>query len=92
MHHQVMQLMNTYGLDITSPFEYKNNNVVYKFQCLIRGYGAKSGMVIDPDWRKLNSLKQALSDDGFGYSCMDIEGSIDIPSFSDVLADWGKSA
>jgi len=87
-----MQLMHIYRLEAESPFEYVNNGSVYTLQCLIRGYGAKSGMVIDPDWRKLKNLQQALSDDGFGYSCMDIEGSIDIPYFSDVLADWGKSA
>ena len=89
MSAQIDILVKMYGLDVAAPFELVVNGKTQNFQCLIRGYGAPSGMVIDKTWSKIFAVMPELSKLGYGYSCFDIEASNDPAGFAAVLKDWG---
>ena len=83
------QLRKKFNLAIEAPFSVEIEERIHVFQCHIQGYGAIRGMVIDQDWGKLSSVKTALVQMGFGYSCFDIE-SAELEGFQEVLNDWGS--
>jgi len=85
------QLQDEYQLDIESPFTIKVGNKTHQLQCLIKGYGAKNGMVIDKDWNKIEIIKNELEKNNYGYSCFELKDTNDIKGFQEVLNDWGKS-
>ena len=82
-------LRNKYDLDIESPFSIIANGKSIQFDCLIKGYGAKNGMIVNSEWGKLGPVAEFLNELGYGYSCFNIE-TASIERFSEVLADWGK--
>jgi hypothetical protein len=91
----VEQLRKENRFDIESPFNIEIDSVTYRFQCLIRGYGAEKGMVIDEDYKKLEPVQSALIEMGYGFSCFDIlKDTSPVKDFiNDVLNnDWGKNA
>ena len=85
------QLQDEYKLDIESPFIIQIGDKAHQFQCLIRGYGAKNGMVIDKDWNKIEAIQSELEKNNYGYSCFELKETSDIKGFQEVLIDWGKS-
>ena len=85
------QLQDEYKLDIESPFTIQIKNKTHQFQCLIRGYGAKNGMVIDKDWNKIEEIQKELENNNYGYSCFELKEISDLKGFQEVLNDWGKS-
>ena len=89
MNTVINKLRETYNLEIVSPFclEIKGHEV--QFECLIKGYGATKGMVVDSKWKKIEPVADSLVELGYGYSCFEIDNS-SIQGFSEVLADWGK--
>ena len=90
MHSSIEKLRNVFQLDIESPFKLRIDDNDCVFQCLIKGYGAKLGMVVDTDWNKLAPIANKLTELGYGYSCMDIFNA-DMNGMEDVLNDWGVS-
>lgn len=85
----IKQLQEKYNLEIKSPFLFSIDNKDYEFQCLIKGYGAKNGMVIDKEWSRIKEVHRELSNMGYGYSCFNIEES-EVEGFEELLEDWGK--
>ncbi len=86
----IKQLREIYGLDIEAPFSLQIEGEIHTFQCLLRGYGAKNGMVIDDKWANIEPVANSLIEMGYGFSCIDInEDSID--GFQEVLDDWGRN-
>jgi hypothetical protein len=85
----IAKLRGRYHLDIRAPFSMRVGEEAYEFQCLIQGYGAKNGMVVDSEWKKIAPIQKELVEMGFGYSCFDLENT-DIDTFQEVLDDWGK--
>ena len=85
------ELSETFGLDIEFPFQIKIRGEAHTYTCLIKGYGAKEGMVIDEDWRKLEPVGEELLNLGYGYSCFVIDHPSTIEGFQEVLDDWGKT-
>ena len=83
-------LRNKYRLDVIAPFSVCIGDRLHEFQCLVKGYGAKQGMIIDSDWAKLASVSEKLIELGYGFSCFEIENS-DLQTFQDILDDWGKN-
>ncbi len=95
MGNLVEQLREKKDFDIESPFNIEIDSIVYSFQCLIRGYGAELGMVIDEDYEKIEPVQNALREMGYGFSCFDIlkDTSPAEEFINDVLnSDWGKNA
>ena len=90
MKSTIEQLRTKYNLDIVAPFFLHIEEKEYVFQCLIRGYGAEKGMIIDKDMKKIEAVDDEIMRLGFGYSCFDIEDN-DIDCFQEILDDWGKS-
>ena len=82
-----IQLQKEFKLDIESPFTIQIGDKAHQFQCLIRGYGAENGMVIDEDWSKIETVQKELEDSNYGYSCIELN---DTEGFREVLNDWGK--
>ncbi|MDH5299847.1 MAG: hypothetical protein OEW58_00595 [Gammaproteobacteria bacterium] len=82
------QLQEEYNLDIESPFTIRVGNETHQLHCLIKGYGAKNGMVIDKDWYKIKAIQEELEKNDYGCSCIEIT---DTEGFQEVLDDWGKS-
>ena len=90
MNKQIAALREMYDLDVVAPFQFVVAGETHTFQCLISGYGAQSGMVIDKAWAKIEAIVTELTERGYGYSCFDIEADDDPSGFSVVLEDWGK--
>ena len=90
MHPSIEKMRSLFQLDVESPFELRIDGNDCVFQCLIKGYGAKLGMVVDSDWSKLAPVADKLTELGYGYSCMDILDP-DMNGMEDVLNDWGIS-
>ena len=85
----VKSLQDEFNLDVTSPFTIKINGTKAEFDCLIKGYGAKNGMVIDRHWSNISPIAEALVKIGYGYSCFDLrEGA---KYMNEALKDWGKN-
>lgn len=86
----IRKLRERFNLKVDSPFLLELGGEVREFQCLISGYGAKRGMVVDKDWAKIAPVSKDLVALGYGYSCFDIENA-EIESFEEILNDWGIS-
>lgn len=91
MSPNLKELSAQYKLEIEAPFSLRIGGQDHVFQCLIRGYGAEKGMVVDKDWEKIEPVSNELVRMGFGFSCFDIENS-GTQDFQEVLDDWGKVA
>jgi len=84
-----MQLSKSYNLEIVAPFTIEIEGNSYSFDCLIKGYGAKNGMVVDENYSKISPVKDKLLSLNYGFSCLNIYEAL--PDFQEVLDDWGKS-
>ncbi len=89
MLETLLKLQYSYQLDIVTPFEIDIDGKRYMFACLIEGFGAPNGMVIDEDWRKLELVSEALAAMGYGFSCLNIKAA-EIDNFNELLDDWGS--
>ena len=84
----VNALQKKHNLDIESPFTFKGNGETIIFDCLIRGYGSKNGMIIDRYYSKIEQVQNTLIDMEFGYSCFDLRDGVE--DLDEALEDWGK--
>lgn len=85
-------LLERQDIDIESPFSCQVNGKVETFKCLIRGFGAPSGMLIDTDGAKFLELGDSLAALGYGFSSFDIEDDFSsVQEFIDdiLIRDWG---
>lgn len=79
---------------IESPFSCQVNGKVETFKCLIRGFGAPNGMLIDTDGAKFLELSASLAALGYGFSNFDIEHDFSsVQEFIDdiLIGDWGAT-
>ena len=88
LERAVIVLRGEYNLDVESPFLLVVNGEKYKFDCLIRGFGAKNGMIIDRDWSAIEPASEELIQLDYGFSCFDVRGGVE--NMKLVLKDWGK--
>lgn len=84
-------LRKNYNLEIESPFTLVLGGNTVVFDALIKGYGAKNGMVIDSDGSKLTNLSSELSASNYGFSCLNLNAYDIADGFDEVLEDWGVS-
>ena len=92
MESMIENLKKKLNLKVDSPCTLNIRGESHTFKCLISGYGAKCGMIVDKDWGKFQKIQNDLSEMGYGFSCFDIEEISSIENFQDVLNDWGKTA
>lgn len=90
MKEVINNLRNAYNLEIDSPFLIEVNGKEIEFDCLIKGYGATKGMIVDSKWEKFEPVADTLVELGYGVSCFEIAGS-SIEEFDETLDDWGKT-
>jgi hypothetical protein len=57
------------------------------FTVLLRQIGGPKGIVIDPDWQLIEPYADALTDQGYGFSCCEY-GDSDDESHKEVLREW----
>lgn len=79
---------STYGDIFVAPAPISVQGVDVIFDLLVLGYGSHKGMVVDKDWGKLQQFGLALTEMGYGYSCMELGDNIE--GFAAVLEDWGR--
>ncbi|MFB2726112.1 hypothetical protein ACE02H_01385 [Shewanella mangrovisoli] len=86
------QLIEHPSIDIVSPFQLSLSHGFESFTCLIRGYGAAQGMLIDSDGHKFATYGTEIATLGYGYSCFNIEAEDSVQEFIDEVlnGDWGK--
>lgn len=86
------QLIEHPSIDIVSPFQLSLSHGFETFTCLIRGYGATQGMLIDSDGHKFATYGTEIASLGYGYSCFNIETEGSAQEFIDEVlnGDWGK--
>jgi len=90
MNSPLSELKEAYDLEMEFPFNIQIEGVNHTFTCLIRGYGAQKGMVVEKEWKKIKEVSNELVHQGYGYSCFDIEHPSCKDGFRAVLAEWGK--
>ena len=81
----IERLREEYNLDIVSPFNITIEGKDHNFDCLVKGYGAKNGMVIDNDYSKISSAQKQLIKLGYGFSCFNIAEASS--GFNEILND-----
>jgi hypothetical protein len=91
LHLKIDILRKNYNLEIESPFSLVVSGNTVVFDALIKGYGAKNGMVIDSDGSKLIKLSSELSSSNYGFSCLNLNASDVADGFDEILEDWGAS-
>jgi hypothetical protein len=86
---------NDLGIKIESPFKlFLKDGTFIEFDVLVKDFGAKLGMLITTDYKKIKNFKTELVEKGYGYSVLSeyAEGRIYNPeSFKPLLSDWGWS-
>ncbi len=85
-------LIEQQDIDIESPFICNVSGKVASFKCLIRGFGAPNGMLIDIDSAKFQEHGESLIALGYGFSSFDIENDFSsVQEFIDgvLIGDWG---
>ena len=91
MNFTFKALKERFSLNIESPFSVEWDGQLFEFECLIKGYGAENGMIVDGDWKKIRKARFYIEQNQFGYSCFEIEDIEDIDEFGERLDDWGKT-
>ena len=81
------ELKNKYKTIIEPQYSINFDGSEVTFEYLVRGYGAKNGMLVDSSWGKISPYSELLVTMGYGFSCLDLN---DLESFEQVLKDWGK--
>ena len=60
---------NDLGIRIESPFKvFLKDGSFFEFDVLVKDFGAKHGMLITTDYKKIKSFKDELIEMGYGYS------------------------
>jgi len=85
----IKKLQKKFNLEVETPFSLKFQGKTHTFQCLIRGYGATNGMIIDENWSLIEPIANDIVSIGYGFSYFDIKET-SIEGFQEVLDDWGK--
>jgi hypothetical protein len=88
--NNIDSLRKQYKLGIESPFTLSLRGDSVTFDALIKGFGAKNGMIISKNGQLLQCYRDEISSFGYGYSCFNIFGDIELESFNELLEDWGK--
>jgi hypothetical protein len=79
------------GIELVTPFEmtFPDGSQI-KAAVLVKNFGARNGMVVDPDFAVLRPHTDKLVSSGFGYSVWD-PGTYDPELAIRALADWDWS-
>jgi hypothetical protein len=83
------------GIEIVAPFEAPLPDGSHiKFSALVKGFGAKNGMLVGADYAIIKPHAGRLLDSGYGY-CAVLGGgtanTYERDSMIEVFADWGWS-
>ena len=80
---------NDLGIEIVSPCEVDLGQLgILHATALVRNFGPKNGMVVDPAWSILKPFSNALLEAGYGFSRIKL-GEYERARMIDVLRDWG---
>ena len=74
------------GFRVIAPFVYKSSDGEVEFAAMLPDFGGESGIIVDPNLDKIEPWTNDLDRDGFGYSCITVDGNAD--GMIDVLEDW----
>lgn len=80
------------GLDVELSAEIRMAGRTMVAPVLLRGYGARKGMVLVAHWDAIRGEAEMLVASGYGYSCLGEPSGrpIDWDSVADMLRDWGR--
>lgn len=93
LQEEIIAIAKILGLDVVAPCTVKlapGKEVVAT--ALIRGFGARNGMLVVEDYQQVEELLEAIRMAGFGFSVLRgrREGAaLDVDGFINVLRDWG---
>ena len=76
------------GIQAISPCDLTVDGTRATFTALLPQFGGLAGIIVDPDWSVIEPHADALVREGYGYSCISIEGSVP-EDMHEVLTDWG---
>lgn len=86
---------NDLGIRIQSPFKLVlKDGLILEFEVLVKDFGAKLGMLITTDYKKIEPIEDKLVESGYGYSVLSEptkERIYSVESFKNLLNDWGWS-
>ena len=87
---QWQALSGALGIDVTAPFSLSDPaGGTVEFDALVHNFGSRKGMVLLHKWDKAKATLAVAQ--GYGYSCMSLEGHLSSESAKQVLRDWGWS-
>lgn len=83
------------SLELTIPFQFvTSRGAQIDARVLVRGFGARQGMLLVRDYTDVSRVDTELVDAGYGYCVMDdplLAERYDRANIIDVLRDWGWS-
>ena len=79
------------GFDVVAPVSLELDGESVTFTALLPQFGAKNGMIADPDWNALQPHASTLISCGYGYSAVSLGADEGDQSAQAMLRDWGWS-
>jgi hypothetical protein len=77
------------GIEVVAPLVMRlDDGADLRAAALIKNFGARNGMVVDPDWHTLSPVRTALFTGDYGYSAVNISGYA-LSAVVEILSDWG---
>jgi hypothetical protein len=87
-HEGWRSIASDLGIQAIAPFDLTIGGTRATFTVLLPQFGGRKGMIVDPVWSMIEPYADALAKEGYGYSCVSMEGSTP-RDLQGILADWG---
>ena len=88
-----LALAQRWGVEVACPHVVELDGEALTAPVLLRGFGARRGMLLATDWAVFREQHQALADAGYGFSTLSEPPEEPHPgadeAFVEMLADWG---
>jgi hypothetical protein len=81
------------GVEVVAPYRATLPSGVWiEATALVKGFGARRGMLIITDYSQVRSQLEALEQAGYGFSVLEEPGPtdvFDVEEYAEILRDWG---
>ena len=86
------EIASRLGIEIVAPATIALGDGNAIFTALLPQFGAKNGMIAEPNWNALSPFADTLTRLGYAFSAVEVGSDGDDESAKEMLRDWGWSA
>lgn len=85
----LIENLKNLGVHFVSPFKLDIEGQEHQVELLIRGFGARNGMIIEKSWEKIKPISLWLTNNGYGFCCFNSSEPCSLTETLNLLEDWG---